>query len=716
VRVISSCPNSPVSFEEVDMPGEIRSKLAMRGYRYLTPPQAEAIRRGLLRGKSVIVSAPTASGKTLIAEIALANSCLSKRIGIYTCPLKALANEKYSEFKWWEGALGLRVGISTGDYDRAGDELGSYDILVTTYERLDSILRHKPKWLSRVGVLVIDEIHEIGDPERGPVIEMIVARAMKLGVQILGLSATIGNPEELAGWIGGELVSCSWRPVPLIQGFYDRLSGAVYYEDGRVESVKGDLIGYMVSKAYLEDQQLLIFRHSRREAEAMAKSIAEKLGLLGRYMKDDGKAAELLEELKERASTKIEYESLSPLIMRRVAYHHAGLSLGSRSVVEKGFRERILKVVVATPTLAAGVNLPARRVVMYTRRYSDGGYDDISVMEYKQMAGRAGRPQYDPYGEVIIADRGRRDAERYIYGAPEEIGSSLSSERSLRIHILSLIASGYAKNEEELRGIFSLTFYGYRGGRLASDRVKKIFKELEGWGMIRARGEILAPTQLGLVVARQYLDPLSAKRSLDLLSARQDLADEMWYLHIITYTPDFLRSVTRRSGYRDLEEEAYKSLEKGLIPPPHDDDPTEEEWLIAYRYAKILKAWVEEEGEDTIVESHNIMPGDLRVVIEAATWISYALSAVSSVSQRVKHHSKILEKLSIRIENGVKEELIPLIKLRGIGRVRARALYSAGIRSVEDLMRTDPKKLLGLRGFGESVVRQIYEQLKKIDT
>jgi len=716
VRVISSCPSSPVPLEDVDMPEEIRSRLAMRGYRYLTPPQAEAIRRGLLRGKNMVVSAPTASGKTLIAEIALVNTYLSGRMGIYTCPLKALANEKYSEFRWWGETLGLRVGISTGDYDRAGEELGSYDILVTTYERLDSILRHRPRWLPRVGVLVIDEIHEIGDPERGPVIEMIVARAMKLGIQILGLSATIGNPEELSEWIGGELVNCSWRPVPLIQGFYDKLSGAVYYEDGRVESVKGDLIGYMVSKAYLEDQQLLIFRHSRREAEAMAKSIADRLGLLGQYVRDAGRAAALVEELREKASARIEYESLSPLIMRGVAYHHAGLSLGSRSVVEKGFRERVIKVVVATPTLAAGVNLPARRVIMYTRRYSDGGYEDISVMEYKQMAGRAGRPQYDPYGEVIIADRSRKEAERYIYGAPEEVTSSLSSERSLRIHILSLIASGYAKNEEELGEVFSLTFYGYRGGKLASDRVRKILGELGNWGMIRARGETLAPTQLGLVVARQYLDPLSAKRSLDLLSSKKDLADDLWYLHIIAYTPDFMRSVTRRSGYRDLEEEALGMLEKGLIPPPHGDDPTEEEWLIAYRYAKILKAWVEEEGEDSIVEKYNIMPGDLRVVVEAATWISYALSAVTSVVPSAKHHSRALEKLSTRIENGVREELIPLVKLKGIGRVRARALYSIGIRSIEDLKRVDPKKLLGLRGFGEAVVRQIYEQLKNLDS
>lgn len=712
--VINSCPENPVPIELVDLPEKIISRIIKRGYKNLTPPQAEAIRRGLLQGKNMVVSAPTASGKTLIAEIALVNSYLSGGIGIYTCPLKALANEKYLEFKEWEEVLGLKVGISTGDYDRSGEELGSYDIIVTTYERLDSILRHRPRWLSKVKALVIDEIHEIRDPERGPVIEMIIARAMRLGIQIIGLSATIGNPEDLSGWIRGKLINCSWRPVPLIQGFYDRSTGAIYYEDKRVENIKGDLVGYLVSKAYLEDQQLLIFRHSRREAETMAKSIADRVGLLGQYVRDNSKATKLVEELRERASTKIEHESLAPLILKGVAYHHAGLSLGSRSVVEKGFRERILKVVVATPTLAAGVNLPARRVVVYTRRYSDGEYEDISVMEYKQMAGRAGRPQYDQYGEVIIADRSKREAERYIYGSPEEIHSSLSSERSLRIHMLSLIASGYARNREELMDIFSLTFYGYRGGKLADNMVRRILNDLDEWGMIRIKEEALIPTQLGLMVAKQYLDPLSAKRALDLLATREDIPEDLWYLHVISYTPDFLRSISRRGGYRDYEEEALRALDQGYIPPPHKEDLLEDEWLIAYRYAKILKAWIDEESEDAIVERLGIMPGDLRVVVETATWISYALSTISSVVPRTKHHSKMLEKLSMRIENGVREELIPLIKIRGIGRVRARILYNHGIRSLDDLRKTDPKRLLSLRGFGETIVRQIYEQLNKL--
>jgi|DewCreStandDraft_3_1066083.scaffolds.fasta_scaffold02242_1 helicase len=710
--MIKKCPEKPVPLEEIiEIPDEIRGKIASLGYRYLTPPQAEAIRKGLLFGRNLIVSAPTASGKTLIAELALVKAYIDGGIGVYTCPLKALASEKYWEFKRWENLLGLRVGISTGDYDSSGEDLEFYDLIVTTYERFDSILRHRPKWISRLKSLVIDEIHEIGDPERGPVIEMIVARALKLGIQIIGLSATIGNPWDLSSWISGDLVSCSWRPVPLIQGFYDKASGKIYYEDGRAEDAKGDLLGYLAYKAYTEDQQLLIFRHSRREAETMARSIADKLGLLRLYGKSYGDTSRLIEELRERASTRYEYESLSPLIMRGVAYHHAGLTHGSRYVVEKGFRERIIKVVVATPTLAAGVNLPARRVLIYTRRYSDGGYDDIGIMEYKQMAGRAGRPQYDPYGEAIIADRGRRDAEKYIFGSPEDIYSSLSSERSLRIHILSLIASGYARGERDLNEIFSLTYYGHKGGEIAKDRVDHILSDLIRWGMVRTRSGEMIPTALGLVVSRQYIDPLTAKRAIDMLKPADKIASDLWYLHLVTYTPDFQRSIARRSGYKEYEEDALRALEDGEIPPPHDEDISEEEWLIAYRYAKILSAWIDEESEDSIVEKYKIMPGDLRVIVETATWISYALSSVLSVLQETRSHSEILKKLSIRIENGIKEELIPLISIRGIGRMRARILYNAGIKSIEDLRKTDPRKLLNLKGFGEAIVKQIYEQI-----
>lgn len=699
------CPEEPVDLEALELERAIAEELLLRGYRRLTPPQAEAIRRGLLDGRSLLVSAPTASGKTLIAEMVLAMAALQGGIGIYTCPLKALASEKYREFKRWE-RVGIRVGISTGDYDSPGEELGRYGVLVTTYERLDSIFRHRPEWIDRVRSVVVDEIHEIGDPERGPIIEMIVARARLIKSQILGLSATIGNPEELASWIGGDLVECSWRPVPLVQGYYDRARRRVFYENGASEQVGGDVIMHFVARAFNEDQQLLIFRQSRREAEATARRISEGLGPV-----KSPSVEKLVAELRDKASTRYEYEALSGLMARGVAYHHAGLSQGSREVVEKGFRERILKVVVSTPTLAAGVNLPARRVLITTRRFSENGYEDLSVIEYKQMAGRAGRPQYDKLGEAIIIDRGSREAERYIRGPPEAVGSAFSNERSLRIHVLASIASGYASRREEILDIFTTTFYGHKWGRSAESSFTRTLEQLKAWGMVLETGERLRATSLGIATSMNYLDPLSAKRSLDLMRTRGEEAEDLWYLHLIAYTPDLLRSFTRRAGYRSLEEEAYKAFEAGVVPPLHEDDYSDDEWLIAYKAARILNMWIDERDEDEILDRHGIMPGDLRTLVETAAWVSHAISAVASTQQGLRVHSKRLEKISKRIESGVREELLPLVAIRGIGRVRARALYEHGIRSPEDILKRDPRELLRLRGFNESVVKQIYEQL-----
>ena len=188
----------------------------------LRPCQEKAIKSGLLDGANLLVCTPTASGKTLVAEIAMAKQILeSKGKAIYIVPLKALANEKYREFKQKYGHL-LRVALSIGDIDSADSYLAEYDIIVCTAEKLDSLLRHKTPWISRVAVVVVDEIHLLTDVERGPTLEILltILRRLLPKLQLIALSATIGNPKELADWLKAKLVFDTWRPVKLHQGVY----------------------------------------------------------------------------------------------------------------------------------------------------------------------------------------------------------------------------------------------------------------------------------------------------------------------------------------------------------------------------------------------------------------------------------------------------------------------------------------------------------------
>ena len=708
------CPRQPVDIDLVPMPQKIKDLLRER-YKYLTPPQAEAVSRGLFKNRNIIVSTPTASGKSLIAYMALMNVFLNGFKGIYTTPLKALATEKYEDLIDHFRGLEAKIGISTGDYDSPSEDLKRYDVLVTTYERLDAIMRQRPSWLRDVGAIVVDEIHVLGDDERGPVIEMILSRALRNSWQIIGLSATIGNPEDIGGWLNAETIECDWRPVPLIQGYYDKKKSKIFFENGSQEDVAGDLISHSVSKAVREDYQILVFKQSRRDVENTASKIASEMSLLlSRY---SGKTKELIDLLNENVSSRIERELLSKLFLRGVSFHHAGLSPEARKIIEKGFREKILRIVVATPTLAAGVNLPARRVIIYTHRYEKGYYEPISILEYKQMAGRAGRPQYDPYGEVVIADMDPETAVRYISSRPEDIYSALNNERALRIHILALLASGYAHDVNSIIDFMMNTFYSYKNMREILTKsfwkrsVGRILRLLSSYEMIIVKDDsYIEATRLGRLVSSLYIDPLTAVRTFDILRDSETAGvDELFYLHLITLTPDFLRNITRRIKKEVLATEVYEMLDRGMIPLV-PDDLDEDLYMTGYVYAKALNMWIEEYDEDSIMSKTNIQLGDLRVAIETATWISYALSKVLAETE-FKRYSKIFDELSKRLETGVKRELLELVQLRGIGRVRARALYNHGVRNIEDLKRLSLSQILSIESIHKGVVKELCEQI-----
>lgn len=214
--------------------------------RQLTPIQHKALQAGLLEGQSLLCCAPTASGKTLVASMAIvqllsqnstskdlpsrdsqSNDSQSKNFPrkasktLYLLPLKALAGEKYQEYRQLLDTTSHRVALSLGDLDEDARYLGGYDLIIMTTEKLDSLLRHGIPWLSQVKLVVVDEIHLLHDSARGPTLEVVLTLLRSLiKPQIIGLSATIGNPQALADWLDARLVQDSWRPVELQQGIY----------------------------------------------------------------------------------------------------------------------------------------------------------------------------------------------------------------------------------------------------------------------------------------------------------------------------------------------------------------------------------------------------------------------------------------------------------------------------------------------------------------
>lgn len=205
-----------MDIQSLPLPLYFKEKYA--SYSALTPIQEKALSAGLLKGKSLLVCAPTASGKTLVATMAI-SAILGKGKAIYIVPLKALAKEKCKEYQRLVENTGYKAIMSTSDIDSDSGYLANYDLLILTSEKLDSLLRHRISWLSEVKTVVIDEIHLLNDASRGPTVEVIITLLkMLIRPQLIGLSATIGNPGELAAWLGATLVEDDWRPVELKQG------------------------------------------------------------------------------------------------------------------------------------------------------------------------------------------------------------------------------------------------------------------------------------------------------------------------------------------------------------------------------------------------------------------------------------------------------------------------------------------------------------------
>jgi helicase len=228
---------------ELDVPEEIKVLLDSRGFDELYPPQAEAIEAGVLEGKSLVMASPTASGKTLVAELC-AFKHIIERGGkvLYMVPLRALASEKYEDFQAYS-ALKRRdgekisVGVSTGDLDSRTSWLADYDIVITTNEKCDSLLRHRSPWMEDVSLVIADEVHLIGN-DRGPTLEVAIARLRQLkpDLQILALSATIRNVDEVAEWLKAEWIETNWRPVPLKEGV--ALNERIIFNDGSIKGLK----------------------------------------------------------------------------------------------------------------------------------------------------------------------------------------------------------------------------------------------------------------------------------------------------------------------------------------------------------------------------------------------------------------------------------------------------------------------------------------------
>ena len=680
------------------------------GIESLYPPQAEAVEAGVADGDSLVASVPTASGKTLVAQLAMLSAVERGGKALYIVPLRALASEKREEFAAFE-PYGVSVGVATGNYEDTGEWLADNDIIVATSEKVDSLVRNGAPWVDDLDCVVSDEVHLVDDPNRGPTLEVTLAKLRRINpnLQVVALSATVGNAFEMAEWLDAELVDSSWRPIELKTGV--QYGQALHFGDGSQRELR---VGSnekpteaIVRDTLAEDGSTLVFVNSRRNAEGAAKRLANTSND-GLDAEERGRLAELAEEIRGVSDTETS-EDLADCVEKGAAFHHAGCSSEHRSIVEAAFRDRLIKVIAATPTLAAGVNTPSRRVVVRDwRRYSGeaGGMEPLSVLEVHQMMGRAGRPGRDPYGEALLLAKSHDELDelldRYVWADPEPVESKLAREPSMRTHLLATIASGFADSRAALLEFLDQTLYAtqYRHGSPGDDNLERVVDStlayLEANGFVD-RGETIEATNLGHTVSRLYLDPMSAASIVDGL---RDGADPtvMGLYHLVSRTPDMYELYLRSGDREEYTMVAYERESEflGAIPSEFEEERFED-WLSALKTARMLEDWASELDEDEIAERYGVGPGDIRGKVDTAEWL---LGAAESLAGELGLESvPAIREARKRVQHGVGEELIDLAGVRGVGRKRARRLYDAGIETRADLRDADKATVLGaLRG------------------
>jgi len=499
-----------------------------------------------------------------------------------------------------------------------------------------------------------------------------------------------------------------------------------------VESKYSDAVINISLDTLAKQKQALVFCNTRRGAESQAERIAQKVKM---------QSAELLNVaergLKTLPSPTKQCKRLALCLKKGIAFHHAGLHGKQRELIETKFREGTIKVICSTPTLAMGLDLPAFRVIIRDlKRFSGGrGMTDIPVLEYHQMAGRAGRPGMEEFGEAIILaetkDQKEARTEQYVRGEPEEIFSKLAVEPVLRTYVLSLIASDFVATYDGLYKFFGKTFYAKQYGdiRKLHAILDAMVAKLEEWEFLAGsethgdfvaanaiRNGKLAATLLGRRVAELYLDPYTAHFLITCLQrATEKSMQDFAIVHMLSSCLEMRPLLRPRVKELDeLLERTNKYLSGLLAPEPVQYSEEYEEFLKTLKTAIFFQDWISEVQEDVLLEKLGIAPGEVRSKLERADWLMYATEELARILNYQMFRSP-LAKMRMRLKHGAKEELLPLLRLKGIGRVRARKLFNARIKSLEDVKKADLSTLAALVGKSPalSIKKQVGQDLRR---
>jgi helicase len=695
----------------------LSQKLTSWGITSLTDVQEKAVSAGAAAGKSLIVSAPTSSGKTLVAEIAMLTALRQGLKVTYLVSHRALADQKFLDFSERIGERAkeplARVALSTGDRTEGNVDA---EVRVATYEKAIGLLLTGQ---IRPGnsLVIADELQILCDPSRGPDIETLCAILKQRHVkQFIALTATVENPEDLAGWLDCQIVKSSLRSTPLHQEIWAQ--GRVYsltfgQETGteqrcpvRSQDLK-DIVAYLLKQGR---GPVLVFTETRKEASRYAEDFTGS-----RVRTTSG--IEIAEQLELFSEPTESSEKLKNFAEKCVAFHTADLSAQERQVLEDGFAKSRFEVCFATSTLAAGVNFPFRTIVFpkLTFQWREENAR-LSLSEYRNMSGRAGRLGLHPDGYAILLPTDNVEiahANKLVMPVNEKLESVLL-KLSLRKTLLSLVASRIATSLDAIDEFFENTLYWYQtlnNNPKKLSHLQGLCREAVAWltanKLVLDEDGFLSITRLGKATAISGLLPDTAVDFASMLKscAAALAADFDVYSDGLIYAACSSKEFTSQPPSRYLPftgGESYAAIDfwRARKLPARFDEAD----LRTAQCAQAVVLYIGGEAERRIAHQTGVSAGMIQRLAGDISWIVEGLHLIATVPetgcrQQVSNQIGLLAR---RVKWGVPANTLDLLRVAerhrvpGVGRQRAMALVKRGFQTLQDVLQAGPDQLLDI--------------------
>jgi replicative superfamily II helicase len=705
----------------------------------LNPLQLSAVNQHrVLDGRNMLVIAPTGAGKTFVGEMAGIRAVSEGRRAVFLLPYKALVNEKYEEFvALYADRLHLRVIRCTGDYQdqRGAFTRGKFDIAVLTYEMFLNLCLAQPSAVQRFGLVVVDEAQFITEPRRGIAVELLLtlllnARERGANVQIVALSAVIGSVNAFDEWLKAECLVTTERPVPLVEGVIDR-NGTFQCRDtdGSTKTVQllgprevvmrrnepkaQDVIVPLVRHLIASGETVLVFRNQRGSAEGCANYLADELGL----PPATATIASLGTSDPSSSSSR-----LRACLERGVAFHNSHLARQERAALERSFRAAAgeVRVMAATTTLAAGINTPASTVILAENEFVGEDGRPFTIAEYKNMAGRAGRPGFDRSGRSVIYAATPGDREflfrKYVLGSPEPVLSSFKVD-DLETWVLRLLSQVQTIPKDTVPHLLANTFAGYAASKsnpawapAIEARLQALLAQMISLQLIEEEQGNVRLSLLGRACGRSALSFRSCMRLVDLLREFGSSATPRDLLVIIqcladvdegTYMPLNARINVEKSRPRQLSARIGERLVRLLQRFVNED----KDYLRRCKRTLALLDWIDGVPTDDIEKRYSVAFGEIGHghIRGVADTTRFHLQAAAQIAQILFVSSEAadgdVEALLRRLELGVPTDMLALTEL-AIPWTRGDllALRAMGVNTPERLLAMNEAALRGAVG------------------